>query len=82
MVGCYICGTQGADYRRTVYTGHSVGSWFGRRSSGMSTRTHYGPRTVCEGCAAQMDKGHQMRWAFIYLANGLLLLYLYFKGPN
>lgn len=56
MASCYCCGTSGATYRRNVRTGTSYGSWTSTRSYGASSRNHYGLRSVCEKCAAQIDR--------------------------
>ena len=58
MASCYHCGASGADYRRTVTTGFSTSQWSSKRSSGSGTRTNYGIRTVCESCAASIDKSN------------------------
>jgi hypothetical protein len=56
MASCYHCGRSGASYRRTVTTGYSTGSWTSKRSYGSSSRTYQGLRSLCEDCAAQVDK--------------------------
>lgn len=74
MASCYKCGSGGANYRRYVNTGVSFGSWTSRRSGGSSARSYYGVRSVCEGCAAAIDKWRNIKWAFIFFMIGLFLL--------
>jgi hypothetical protein len=67
MAECYTCGAnvpKGQGYRREVYTGHSTGTYYGRRLS-MSSRTRYGMHTLCESCAVRFDKRRTSRalWA-------------------
>lgn len=56
MASCYNCGQTGSDYRRTIQTGYSKGTYYGKRTS-YSIRTNYGMRTLCEHCAFSLDKG-------------------------
>ena len=56
MAACYHCGAGGANYRRNVSTGSSFGTFVSKRSYGSSSRTYYGLRTVCESCAADVDR--------------------------
>ena len=56
MASCYNCGVNGSDFRRTVNTGSSFGTYYGKRTS-YSTRNYYSKRTLCEECAFQHDKG-------------------------
>ena len=56
MRHCYLCdsGIAGSGHRRNVGTGRSNRVSFGRRVSTSTTRRS-GLRTVCAGCAAQLD---------------------------
>ncbi len=69
MANCYCCGRSGANFRRNVSTGSSFGSWGSSRSVGSSSRTYYGLRTVCEPCAARIDKraliGNTVFWFLV-----------------
>lgn len=67
MATCYQCGKLGANYRRNVTTGTSSGNWVSNRSYGSSNRNYYGLRTVCEKCAARIDKNG-------YLMSSLILI--------
>jgi hypothetical protein len=58
MPACYQCGAdipRGGGYRRVVWTGQTRGTSFGRSARRYSSN-HYGPRTVCGGCAKQIDE--------------------------
>lgn len=79
MASCYHCGEKGADYRRSVNTGSSVGIWSSRRSSGTSTRAHYGLRTVCECCAASIDKSNLISTIVFQSIAIIVMLYFLLK---
>lgn len=79
MASCYICGDSGASYRRTVTTGKSFGSFWSKRSYGSSTRTYYGTRTVCESCAASIDKWNIVKTCFFLVLVAAFLLYQILK---
>jgi len=71
MASCYICGQNGSNYRRTVITGYSTGSYHGKTTS-HSSRTYYGIRTLCENCAFNHDKrkivkGIILRWVIVII---------------
>ncbi len=80
MASCYLCGRSGSEYRRTVHTGHSFGTFVSKRSYGSSSRNYYGLRTVCENCAASIDKWKAIKTT-LFLA-GLALVLLYFIGKH
>ena len=75
MATCFQCGEPKSDYRRTVYTGYSTGSWVSKRSYGSSTRTSYGVRTVCKNCAGQIDKSQLVKTSFYLTLLMLGLIY-------
>ncbi|UII26118.1 hypothetical protein LVD15_22875 [Fulvivirga maritima] len=75
MANCYQCGNSGANYRRTVNTGYSVGGWYGRRSGGASSRAYYGLRTVCEECAAHEDLKSVKRRVRLYFIIAFIQLF-------
>lgn len=79
MASCYVCGCSGADYRRTVSTGYSVGSWISKRSYGSGSRRYYGLRTVCERCAADIDKSNIIQTVVILVIIAGVLLYFVLK---
>lgn len=79
MASCYHCGTGGASYRRNVNTGTSFGSWVSKRSYGSSSRSYYGLRSLCENCAARVDKWRHIKWTFIYIVIGIIMLYNIFN---
>lgn len=74
MASCYKCGVSGASNRRTVSTGFSIGNWVSKRSYGASTRSYFGLRTVCDDCAASIDKWSNIKWALIFATVGIILL--------
>ncbi len=80
MANCYECGEPGAEYRRTVHTGSSKSTSYGR-SVRTSFRNSYGTRSVCERCAADCDKDFQKSAAFRNLVISFLLavVILFFK---
>lgn len=75
MANCYHCGIGGSSYRRYVHTGNSFGNWVSKRSYGSSSRSYYGLRTLCENCAARVDKWRQIKWTFIYIIAGFVILF-------
>jgi predicted nucleic acid-binding Zn ribbon protein len=63
MPSCYVCGVgipHGEGHRRVVWTGRSRGTSIGRGIRGYSSN-HYGPRTVCEDCAQEIDEAEAFR---------------------
>lgn len=80
MASCYQCGCGGADYRRSVVTGQSRSTYYGKRSTTYSTRTNTGLRTVCEDCAFSIDKGRLVGsivglWILAIVLVGLIIHY-------
>ena len=75
MASCYYCGKPKSDYRRNVSTGYSIGSWVSKRNFGSSSRTYYGLRTVCENCAADIDKARAIKTVFFLFLLSLGLIY-------
>ena len=55
MATCYYCGSSNADYRRTVETGTSKSTYYGKKSTSFSTRTNSGIRSLCYSCAKGLD---------------------------
>ena len=80
MASCYHCGRTGADYRRSVQTSRSYNSWTSKKSSGSSSRSTYALRSLCESCAASVDRhGLIMGCVMLcFLASGLIY-YIYIK---
>lgn len=79
MASCYHCGAYGADYRRTVNTGNSVGAVYGKRTS-MYTSSHYSKRSLCMKCAFESDRSSLVTSITILwvIAIGLLFAIFYF----
>lgn len=75
MASCYHCGKSGANYRRNIMTGYSTGSWVSKRSYGTSSRNYYGLRTVCENCAARIDKRNAIKTTVVLVLVAICLLY-------
>lgn len=80
MASCYHCGRSGASYRRNVITGQSNTSYYGKRSTSYSRRTHSGLRTVCENCAFNIDKKRLIikivsRWILLIILVWLIIHY-------
>ena len=76
MASCFICGNSSANYRREVYLGQSKRVNYGRRITFGNSR-HYGLRSVCKGCAKNVDWWSDFRvvfWQFIAVG---VLLWLY-----
>jgi len=78
MASCYKCGQSGASYRRNVQTGKSSTVYSGKRTS-TSTTTHYGTRSLCEGCAYYNDKAAAVLFLLLQIAILSGLTYYYFK---
>jgi hypothetical protein len=79
MANCYQCGRSGATYRRAVYTGSSSGGWVSTRSSGSSSRSYSGVRSLCESCAARNDASKQRNRAILYVIGGIVIIYFILK---
>lgn len=79
MASCYLCGSSGAQYRRTVHTGSSYGITWGKKSSSRSSRQYYGLRTVCEDCAARVDKMNAIFTTLFLIAIAVILLLVILK---
>jgi uncharacterized protein YgiM (DUF1202 family) len=74
MANCYRCGAPGANYRRNTFTGSSTSSWSSRRSFGSGSRTYYGVRSVCHGCAKSIDTWNRIKLVFWIIVIGLVIL--------
>jgi hypothetical protein len=74
MANCYHCASKGASYRRYVNSGYSYGGWVSNRSHGTSSRSYYGLRTLCESCAARVDKWRNIKWSIALLIIAIILL--------
>ena len=74
MASCYHCGKKGASYRRYINTGSSYGGWVSNRSRGTSYRSYYGLRTLCESCAARVDKWRNIGWSIAFFIIAIILL--------
>jgi hypothetical protein len=79
MASCYHCGRAGANYRRTVTTGRSNTTYYGKKSTTFSSRTNSGLRTVCENCAADIDKSRYVLTTVFLVISGFVMLYFIFK---
>lgn len=56
-------------------TGYSTGSWVSKRSFGTSSRNHYGLRTLCEYCAAQVDRRNAIKTTAVLVLVAVCLIY-------
>lgn len=79
MASCYHCGRSGSSHRRTVGTGRSFGTYYGKNVS-YSTRNYYGTRSLCEKCAFDNDKaiiksGIIGRWIITLILSFLIIHY-------
>lgn len=80
MSNCYNCGQSNADFRRTVNTGFSEGTTYGKRIT-FNRRVYFSKRTICEECAFEQDKANingaiAIKWIVIII---LIFLMYYFK---
>ncbi len=82
MATCYVCGASDAHNRRETYTGYSSGNWFSKRSSGHSSRTYYGVRTVCDNCAKQIDDWNTFKVVAIIAVVVILIVIGSFSKPQ
>lgn len=79
MANCYLCGQRNADYRRTVNTGSSVGTYYGKRSTSTSTRKYYGLRSLCDKCASEVDLGRAKSRLISAIIITIILLFILFR---
>ena len=80
MATCYRCGAPNANNRRETYTGHSKGNWWSSRSSGGSSRTYFGVRSVCDDCAKSIDTWKTIK--FIFSIIGIIIMVLLFSNSS
>ncbi|MBB6130147.1 hypothetical protein HDF22_004286 [Mucilaginibacter lappiensis] len=73
---CYKCGQNGANYRRTVQTGYAQTYYYNSKRNTSSTRTYFGVRSICEGCAYSHDKSKAIRFLLIQILILVGLTYL------
>ena len=73
MRHCYTCDAPiaGSGFRREVKTGSSTVTHVGKKSRSQSSGTKKGLRTVCEACAAKIDKAKRLK--IILIAAAILL---------
>lgn len=77
MANCYRCGAPNAIYRRTTYSGYSVGNWWSKRSYGYSSRRYYGVHSVCQECAKAIDNWNRIKlFIFILIVAICVIVYL------
>ena len=83
MRHCYVCDAeiQGVGSRRSVNTGSSSRTYFGRRITWSRSKSH-GLRTLCDGCANTLDRRQRSRMIVGVIVAGIVGIFILRSGSD